>query len=249
MRAGIVISAVSHVVLVALALLGTPKLFDNIPVETIEVDLVRPQDAEPPKEPEPKPPEKDKSWNPLPEASAARAPAPAPEPQASSPQPKPQPSTPAPTQQQALGPQVTPSTPPPQPASPWIFDPVNIPKLMDMPNSPPGFDAESTVLANLSNDEKSALKAHLRKCWQLPSGMSDAQSTRVVLRVFLRPNGALASEPMLIEASASRDGPRLMQAAIRTLKECQPFAFLPADKYREWKVLDLSFSPREMAGG
>ena len=54
---------------------------------------------------------------------------------------------------------------------------------------------------------------------------------------------------MLIEASASRDGPRLMQAAIRTLKDCQPYAFLPADKYREWKVLDLSFSPREMAGG
>jgi hypothetical protein len=40
-----------------------------------------------------------------------------------------------------------------------------------------------------------------------------------------------------------------MQAAIRTLKDCQPYAFLPADKYREWKVLDLSFSPREMTGG
>ena len=55
MRAGILISAVSHVVLVALALLGTPKLFDNPPLETIEVDLVRPEDVEPPKEPEKKP--------------------------------------------------------------------------------------------------------------------------------------------------------------------------------------------------
>ena len=249
MRAGILISAVSHVVLVALALLGTPKLFDSAPLEAIEVDLVRQQDAEPPKEPEKKPPEeKDKPWSPLPEAAAAPPQAPAPE--AAAPQAKPKPSAPAPVQQ-ALGPPTpSPSVPEQPPATPSIFDPVNIPKLMDLPNAPqPGFDSESTATASLSTDEKSALKAHLKKCWQLPSGMSAAQSTRVVLRIFLRPDGGLAGEPMLIEASASRDGPRLMQAAIRTLKACQPFAFLPADRYREWKVLDLSFSPREMGGG
>jgi outer membrane biosynthesis protein TonB len=247
MRAGILISAVSHVVLVALALLGTPKLFDSPPLETIEVDLVRQQDVEPPKEPEKKPPDdKPAPWNPLPPASTAQAPAP----EAAAPQAKPKPSAPAPVQQ-ALGPPTpSPGVPEQPPSTPWIFDPVNIPKLMDLPNAPqPGFDAESTAIASLSGDEKSALKAHLRKCWQLPSGMSAAQSTRVVLRIFLRPDGGLVGEPMLIEASASRDGPRLMQAAIRTLKECQPYAFLPADKYREWKVLDLSFSPREMAGG
>jgi outer membrane biosynthesis protein TonB len=247
MRAGILISAVSHVVLVALALLGTPKLFDSPPLETIEVDLVRQQDVEPPKEPEKKlPDDKPAPWNPLPPASTAQAPAP----EAAAPQAKPKPSAQAPVQQ-ALGPPTpSPGVPEQPPPTPWIFDPVNIPKLMDLPNAPqPGFDAESTTIASLSGDEKSALKAHLRKCWQLPSGMSAAQSTRVVLRIFLRPDGGLVGEPMLIEASASRDGPRLMQAAIRTLKECQPYAFLPADKYREWKVLDLSFSPREMAGG
>ena len=89
----------------------------------------------------------------------------------------------------------------------------------------------------------------MRKCWKLPDGMSEAQSTRVKLRIFLKPDGALASEPILIEASASREGPLLMQAAIRSVKECQPFGFLPRDKYREWKTLDVSFSPKEMAGG
>jgi hypothetical protein len=54
---------------------------------------------------------------------------------------------------------------------------------------------------------------------------------------------------VLIEASASRDGPVVMQTAIRALKECQPYSFLPADKYGEWKILDLSFTPRDMAGG
>ena len=71
----------------------------------------------------------------------------------------------------------------------------------------------------------------------------------MTLRIFLKRDGGLAAEPMLIEASASREGPLLMQAAIRSVKECQPFAFLPPDKYREWKTLDVSFSPKEMAGG
>jgi hypothetical protein len=250
MRSGVLISAASHVVLVAVALLGTPKPFDSVPLETIEVDLVRAPEAEPQppdqKPPEPKPDDKPVPWDPFPEASAN----PKATPQAAAAQPTPKPDAP-PTTQQARGPQVpSPSSPQEKPSQPWIFDPVNIPALMDLPNAPkPGFDSESTTVANLSGEEKAAVKDHLRKCWKLPGGMSAAQSARVVLRVYLRRDGALAGEPMLIEASASRDGPVLMQAAIRTLKECQPFTFLPADKYREWKVLDLSFSPRDMAGG
>ncbi|MBV8835685.1 MAG: hypothetical protein JO000_04045 [Alphaproteobacteria bacterium] len=129
-----------------------------------------------------------------------------------------------------------------------IFDPANIPRLMDLPVSQSnGFDSESTVQANLTSDERTAFKEHLRKCWKAPGNLAPA--TRVVLRVSLRPNGALASEPMLIEASASRDGPAVLEAATRALKACQPFGFLPAEKYKEWKVLDLSFTPRDMAGG
>jgi hypothetical protein len=121
---------------------------------------------------------------------------------------------------------------------------------MNLPAAPErGFDAEATTTANLSGDDKAAFKAHLKTCWKLPEGMTPAQTTRVVLRVFLKTDGRLAGEPLLIEASASREGPVMLKAAIRTLKECQPYAFLPAEKYREWKVLDLSFSPRDMAGG
>jgi hypothetical protein len=237
---------VSHVALVALALLGTPKLFDNVPVETIEVDLVRPQDVEPLKEPEKKPPEKPADWNPLPPSSAAAEAPVAPgggSPEAKQEQPQPT--------QQARAPQPpAPDLPAPKPQQPSIFDPVNIPALMNLPNAPqPGFDSEATTAASLSQDERSAFKAHLKKCWKLPNGMSEAQTTRVTLRIFLKPNGGLAGEPMLIEASASRDGPRLMQAAIRSIKDCQPFAFLPPDRYREWKALDVTFSPKEMAGG
>jgi len=263
MRSGVLISIVSHVIFVALALLGTPKLFDVAATRPIEVELVRPEDA-PPEQPAEKPqeqvkieipgeqgkPEKDKPapWNPLPDQTAA---APKPDPAAKprqqqanvqQPQGPGQSSQPQPSQ-----PQVSQFAP--QPAQPSIFDPVNIPKLLDLPNAPDsGFDAESMTAANISDDQKAVFKAHLRKCWKLPGGVTSA-TTRVVLRVYLRRDGKLGSEPVLIEASASRDGPVVMQTAIRALKECQPYGFLPADKYGEWKVLDLSFTPRDMAGG
>jgi hypothetical protein len=54
---------------------------------------------------------------------------------------------------------------------------------------------------------------------------------------------------LLIEASASAKGPLLMQAAVEALAACQPYAGLPAEKYNEWKVIDLSFTPRDFGGG
>lgn len=243
MRSGVIISAAGHAVLVALALLGTPKLFDGASIASIEVDLVRPDEIETPEEkPKEKPKdEKQATWSPLPEKSE---PWPAATPPA---QNKPPPANP----QTALGSQIpSPAVIPQPPAAPSIFDPANIPALLNLPNAPDkGFDSESTITANLSDDERLALKAQIQKCWKLPGGMSAGQTTRVVLRIHLRRDGGLASEPLLIEASASRDGPLLLQTAVRALKECQPYGFLPAEKYREWRLLDLSFSPRDMAGG
>jgi hypothetical protein len=57
--------------------------------------------------------------------------------------------------------------------------------------------------------------------------------------------GRLAAEPILIEASASMKGPLLMQSAVHALSACQPYGMLPMDRYGEWKVLDLSFTPRD----
>ena len=255
MRAGVFISALSHVLLVALALFGTPKLFDEAMSPSIEVDLVRADEIEAPKEKPPeKPPEKSTEWNPLPQKSEPQAQtATPPEKPAEQPAAPPQQKQTAPTQQ-AQGPQVPSPAPQQQQqqqqSKPSIFDPASIPALLNLPTAPDsGFDSEATVIANLTNDERAAFRAHLKKCWKLPGGVSPTQTTRVVMRIYLQRNGMLSNEPQLIEASASREGPLVMQAAIRTLKECQPYAFLPPEKYKEWRMLDLSFSPRDMAGG
>ncbi len=59
--------------------------------------------------------------------------------------------------------------------------------------------------------------------------------------------GRLATEPILLEASASAKGPILMQGAISALQACQPYRMLPMDRYNEWKVIELTFTPQDFA--
>jgi hypothetical protein len=112
-----------------------------------------------------------------------------------------------------------------------------------------GFDTPADAAARLSREEIEAFRAHLQKCWSPPAAIADAQKLRVVLRVAFKPNGSLTGSPMLLEASASPHGPALVAAATSALRQCQPYSFLPEGKYQEWKLLDLSFSPRGMSGG
>ena len=83
---------------------------------------------------------------------------------------------------------------------------------------------------------------------KLPPSLAASDDVKVKLRVMMTQRGTLASDPILIEASASIKGPLLMQGAVKALQACQPYAMLPADRYGEWKVLDLSFTPQDFGG-
>jgi hypothetical protein len=257
MRAGVLISAIgisafAHAVLVLLALFGPPKLFDSVPLPSIEVDLVSAEDVPPPK-PEPEEERKketdNQSWGvPSPPQAAASPPPPAPEQKQQAALDAARPQSPAATGPQPSSGEAKEEAPPK--SAPSIFDPINIPALLDLPNAPSkDFDSQATAIANLSADERASFKSHLQRCWKLQGAASLAQNTRVVLRVYLRRDATLASDPVLIEARSPRDAKVLMDSAMRAIKDCQPFAFLPADKYGEWKILDLSFTPRDMPGG
>ena len=104
------------------------------------------------------------------------------------------------------------------------------------------FDPAETV-ANLSQQEIAALKARLKECWKPPAGLADTEDLVVMLLVSLKPDGTLRDDPAMLAASASEKGPALLRTAAGALRQCQPYSFLPAAKYKEWKILDLSFSP------
>ena len=111
------------------------------------------------------------------------------------------------------------------------------------------FDAPAASAANISLESAKALREHLNTCSVLPKSISPTDNVKIVLRVSLLPNGNLAKEPLLIQASASEKGPALLKSATDALLACQPYSALPADKYNEWKILDLTFTPKDFKGG
>jgi outer membrane biosynthesis protein TonB len=174
--------------------------------------------------------------------------------------------TPPPSAPQAAAAQPQPPAAPPAPAykppEPDITLKYQVllglpPDLSSMPPAAPpaardkagdNFDAPATESADVASTVITAFRRHLRTCSKLPAALAATDDVRVKLRVLMTQDGRLAGDPILIEASASMKGPLLMQGAIRALQACQPYAMLPADRYGEWKVLDLSFTPQDFGG-
>jgi len=263
-------SAIVHVSLLTLVLLFSEvHPFGAVTAEQIPVEIVTPQElAEtqaPPDEPavenkpEPAPmPQPDFSLLDKPAAATAPPPAAPPAPAAQ------------PQKQAALAvpgaAQPPPAQPPSQSAALAYKPPepdVSIkyqvllglpPDLVPLPpasaqarRGDDNFDAPATDAADIASRLIAEFRRHLKTCSKLPASLSSADDVKVRLRVLMTPDGRLAAEPILIEASASMKGPLLMQGAIRALQACQPYAMLPADRYGEWKVLDLSFTPQDFS--
>jgi hypothetical protein len=146
--------------------------------------------------------------------------------------------------------QAQPATPAPAYVPPQPDISVKYHVLLGLPQDRPGdgFDAPAIEQAAVGSSPIAEFRRHLKTCSTLPKEVAASDKVAIKLRVAMTPDGRLAAEPLLIEASASMKGPLLMQSAISALRSCQPYAMLPADKYNEWKVLDLSFTPQDFGG-
>lgn len=151
-------------------------------------------------------------------------------------------------QQPAAQPQAPSQSPAYVPAQPDLSIKYHV--LLGLPQDRPGdgFDAVAIQKADVASGPVEEFRRHLKTCLTLPKSVSASDKIAIKLRVFMAPDGRLAAEPVLIEASASAKGPALMRSAMNALQACQPYAMLPADKYSEWKVLDLSFTPQDFTG-
>jgi hypothetical protein len=110
------------------------------------------------------------------------------------------------------------------------------------------YDAPALKNADLETSPIAEFRRHIKTCSTLPKEVGPADKVAIKLRVMMQPDGRLAADPQLIEGTASMKGALLMKNAISALQSCQPYAMLPADKYGEWKVLDLSFTPQDFGG-
>jgi hypothetical protein len=258
------VSIVTHltVLTVGLGYAGV-RPFETVPVEAIAVDLVSPDEVKEATQetpPKPKPPLEIPDLSTTDQPAAAAKPAvPQAPPQQSAQQPLPSTASatamtdakraaiqpPPPAAPSAAAPQPVASWRPPEPDLSVKYQ-VNL----GLPARPGGdFDTAAFTAAKVSSDDVAKFREHLKTCSALPASIAPTDKVTIRLRASFLPDGTLASAPLLIEASASAKGPLLMQAAIAALAVCQPYAVLPADKYNEWKVLDLSFTPRDFRGG
>jgi hypothetical protein len=236
--------------------------FGSVTAEPITVDIVSPDEAAPPskkEEPTPKAQPSD-AFDLFSKSAPSNSPEPA-APQAVQPQKQAALSTPRPNprqpQQATAAPQPPPTSPlpsyiPPEPDLSLKYHvmlglPPDLPA--DPPKGKPGddFDAPASKKADIESSLITEFRHHLKTCSKLPGSIAASDKVKVTLRVLMTLEGKLAADPILIEASASAKGPVLMQGAIAALEACQPYQMLPADRYGEWKVLDLSFTPQDFA--
>jgi len=234
--------------------------FSSVTAQPIAVDIVASDQVKP----EPMPDKTQPSDAPdlaTPSAAPGSTPPAAPPPptQAATPPPTQaaaqpqQPAMPAsdPARQQPIAqPSSPPPAPPPSytPAQPDLSVKYHV--ALGLPQDRPadGFDAPAIQKADIGSGLVAEFRRHLRTCSTLPESVAASDKIAIKLRVVMGRDGRLAADPMLIEASASAKGPLLMQSAIAALRACQPYAMLPADKYREWRVLDLTFTPQDFTG-
>lgn len=260
---GMAVSIATHlaVLTVGLGYAGV-RPFETMPVEAIAVDIVSPDEA---KQAITEPPAKPAPALEIPDLSAGDKPAEATKPLApqSPQQPSAQQATPSaapadsrtdtkpaaiqqpPAAAAAAAPQPAPAWRPPEPDLTVKYQ-VNL----GLPALRGGdFDTLAFSAARVSTDDVAKFRERLKTCSVLPDSVAPTDKVTIRLRASFLPDGTLASAPLLIEASASAKGPLLMKAAIDALAACQPYSVLPPDKYAEWKVLDLAFTPRDFGGG
>jgi hypothetical protein len=111
-----------------------------------------------------------------------------------------------------------------------------------------GLGAGPSATSSLATSLVAALRSHLRSCSRLPPSVKPSDNVMVKLRVMMTPDGRLAAEPDLLEVKSPLKGVDLKQAAASALMACQPYTMLPADRYGEWKMLELSFTPQDFGG-
>ena len=162
------------------------------------------------------------------------------------------------TQPQASEPLLPPTTPTvqPQPHPKEAANHPNAGEMFAMPLALPGgrlgggFDAPASNPAMLPHDYTAAFRARLSSCSHLEAGFGEVdEGVAILLRISFKRDGTLASPPKLLDASLSPQVASLLQTAVSALQRCQPFTELPADKYKEWKTLDLVITPLALSGG
>ncbi|MEM9169193.1 MAG: hypothetical protein AAGC56_06025 [Pseudomonadota bacterium] len=278
MRFGVFFSFLLHAAVIAAAFISLPASWRPdvesepfVPIsilaeaeiaEETSVPAARQEDTPPPEDPEPEPEE---APEPAPPAAAEAEPAPAPEPE---PETEPEP---APEPEKEPEPEPEPVKPEPKPEPKPADDELDFAALAEVIDKARdtergGAPRETLETADearaqvgsgveLTASETAKMRAAVARCWNAGAiiGAPQPEKLKVVVRFELRPDGTLESPPRIANAiEINLSGNRFWKAAernaVNAVVACQPYDFLPADRYENWKAFELNFDPSQMAG-
>jgi colicin import membrane protein len=102
-------------------------------------------------------------------------------------------------------------------------------------------------LPRVSQGELEQVFAKLKAHWNLPRSIASQPDLYVVrVRVRLGRDGRLSSPPEVVSRGSGPLYQVASEAAKRAVELSQPFDMLPPSTYEAWKVMEISFDPREM---
>jgi hypothetical protein len=113
-------------------------------------------------------------------------------------------------------------------------------------NPTPSLGAPNASAATMSMSEFDALIAHLHKCWDVPAGVKDAHDIAVLVRIQFKKDGSLMTDPVVVNQSPNPTFRVAAESALRAIRSCAPYNFMPTAKYEAWKEVEVNFDPRDM---
>ena len=274
-RPEIAASAIAHLSIVALVFVyAEAHPFGRVPTRSLDVDIVTPDEIEKKPEPAPSPsPQLPADLSALTKPAETPAPPPAAQPAnppprqaarpnrkeaAVRPQPEPPPAQSQPQAQAVPQPGPAPASSAPAgyvPPEPDVTVKYNV--MLGLPEALPpsvlsadagdrkGDGGDAATKAEVGTDMVTAFRGRIKQCSKLPPSLSSSDELMIKLRILMTPDGRLAAEPMVKEGTASLKAVDLKNGAVAALSACQPYTMLPREKYDEWKVIDLTFTPRD----
>jgi hypothetical protein len=98
----------------------------------------------------------------------------------------------------------------------------------------------------LTQGEIDAMIKRIAALWNPPAGVKNPEEIIVRIRISLKPDGTLASPPVVVTIGASEHFLKARESAVRAIFLGQPFDMLSPATYNAWKDIEITFDPRDM---
>ncbi|QIE40657.1 energy transducer TonB [Rhodobacteraceae bacterium SC52] len=98
----------------------------------------------------------------------------------------------------------------------------------------------------LSQGERDGLRVAVSRCWNFGALGTDAAKVTVVVGMDMALDGTASNLRLVSQTGGSAGAAQqAYDAARRAVLRCQPFS-LPAEKYDQWRTIEMTFNPDEM---